>query len=135
MIVYRRAVSAAGQSLDHDPEYVATGPIPTSDGYLMKGGFKRSSQHLIRWGVAMARPGRLRSVQRQFWRLIAEGVATEEAGARVGVPSTTARRWFDDSGGMTPLTLDEPSGRYLSLSEREEIALARAAGAAVREIA
>jgi len=83
----------------------------------------------------MARPGRLRSVQRQFWRLIAEGVATEEAGARVGVPSTTARRWFDDSGGMTPLTLDEPSGRYLSLSEREEIALARAAGAAVREIA
>src|SRR4051812_1869587 len=36
MVMCRRAVAAAGQTLDHDPEYVATGPIPTAAGYLMK---------------------------------------------------------------------------------------------------
>jgi transposase, IS30 family len=83
----------------------------------------------------VGRPGALRSVQREFWRLIAEGVATDDAGIRVGVDAATARRWFGHSGGMAPLELAEPSGRYLSLGEREEIALARAAGAGVRQIA
>lgn len=36
---------------------------------------------------------------------------------------------------MPPLSLAEPSGRYLSFAEREEIALLRAQGAGVREIA
>lgn len=36
---------------------------------------------------------------------------------------------------MAPLSLDEPSGRYLSFAEREEIALLRARGKSVREIA
>jgi IS30 family transposase len=36
---------------------------------------------------------------------------------------------------MPPLSLAEPSGRYLSFSEREEIALGRAAGLGVRQIA
>ncbi|MCV7072781.1 helix-turn-helix domain-containing protein, partial [Mycobacterium rufum] len=36
---------------------------------------------------------------------------------------------------MTPISLDEPTGRYLSFAEREEIALLRAQGAGVREIA
>ncbi|MDI5966426.1 IS30 family transposase [Streptomyces sp. SL54] len=36
---------------------------------------------------------------------------------------------------MTPLSLDEPTGRYLSFAEREEIALLRAQELGVREIA
>jgi IS30 family transposase len=35
---------------------------------------------------------------------------------------------------MPPISLDEPSGRYLSFAEREEIALLRARGKGVREI-
>nr|WP_156452504.1 IS30 family transposase [Mycobacterium gordonae] len=35
---------------------------------------------------------------------------------------------------MTPISLDEPTGRYLSFAEREEIALLRARDVAVREI-
>jgi IS30 family transposase len=36
---------------------------------------------------------------------------------------------------MPPISLDEPTGRYLSFAEREEIALLRAQGVGVREIA
>ena len=36
---------------------------------------------------------------------------------------------------MTPLSLDEPTGRYLSFAEREEIALLKAQDKGVREIA
>jgi transposase, IS30 family len=36
---------------------------------------------------------------------------------------------------MSPISLQEPSGRYLSLAEREEIALGRAAGDSIRRIA
>jgi len=36
---------------------------------------------------------------------------------------------------MSPLSLSEPSGRYLSLTEREEIAIGLAEGAGIREIA
>ena len=36
---------------------------------------------------------------------------------------------------MTPLSLDDPTGRYLSLTEREEIALLKAQDKGVREIA
>ena len=44
-------------------------------------------------------------------------------------------RWFRHAGGMPPLSLTEPTGRYLCFAEREEIALLRAQGAGVREIA
>ena len=44
-------------------------------------------------------------------------------------------RWFRHAGGMPPLSLDEPTGRYLSFAEREEIALLRAQDFGVREIA
>ena len=36
---------------------------------------------------------------------------------------------------MSPISLDEPTGRYLSFDEREEIALLRARDVGVREIA
>ncbi|MGP5112964.1 transposase, partial [Corynebacterium casei] len=51
----------------------------------------------------------------------------------VSVP--VGMRWFRHAGGMPPLSLAEPSGRYLSFEEREEIALMRAKDKGVREIA
>jgi hypothetical protein len=76
-----------------------------------------------------------RAVQRQFWRLIASGVTTVEAAEGVGVSAPVGIRWFRHAGGMAPLSLDEPTGRYLSLAEREEIALLNAQNKGVREIA
>src|SRR5690554_2486954 len=72
------------------------------------------------------RPEPSRAVQREFWRLIASGITTVEAAAAVGVSSPVAVRWFRHAGGMPPLSLVEPSKRYLSFAEREEIALLRA---------
>ncbi len=78
----------------------------------------------------MGRPRVLKSVQRGFWRGIAQGLFAEEAGRRVGVNRSTGVRWFREAGGMSPISLVEPpvKGRYLSLAEREEIAVGIAAG-------
>jgi IS30 family transposase len=80
------------------------------------------------------RPEPSRAVQREFWRLIATGITTVEAALQVGVSWPVGARWFRHAGGMPPISLDEPSGRYLSFVEREEIALLRAQGKGVREI-
>ena len=76
-----------------------------------------------------------REVRRRFWRLIADGLSTVDAALEVGVEGSTGRAWFAQAGGMSPLDLAEPTGRYLTFGEREEIALLRAAGLGVREIA
>ena len=78
----------------------------------------------------MARPRSLLAQRRAFWRLIAEGVVAEKAGRRVRVQKSTGTRWFREAGGMSPIGLVEPpaKGRYLSLAEREEIAVGLAAG-------
>jgi hypothetical protein len=81
------------------------------------------------------RPEASRAVQREFWRLIASGVTTVEAAESVGVSWPVGSRWFRHAGGMPPLSLDEPTGRYLSFAEREEIALLRAQDLGVRQIA
>ena len=81
------------------------------------------------------RPEPSRAVQRQFWRLIATGVTSAEAAVRVGVSVPVGSRWFRHAGGMPPISLVEPTGRYLSFEEREEIAILRARGQGVREIA
>ena len=86
---------------------------------------------------AMRSPGRpmpARHVVRAFWRLIAQGKRTEQAAVDL-VSTPVAVRWFRHAGGMPPLSLAEPSGRYLSFSEREEIALLKAQGHGVRAIA
>ena len=74
-------------------------------------------------------------MQREFWRRIASGVTTVEAAEGIGVSWPVGARWFRHAGGMPPISLAEPAGRYLSFAEREEIALLRAQGAGVREIA
>jgi IS30 family transposase len=87
---------------------------------------------------AMRSPGRpipARHVEREFWRLIAAGKRTEEAAVGVGVSWPVGSRWFRHAGGMAPLSLAEPTGRYLSFREREELALLRARGLGIRAIA
>lgn len=81
------------------------------------------------------RPEPSRAVQRDFWRRIASGVTTVQAAEAVGVSWPVGSRWFRHAGGMPPISLDEPTGRYLSFAEREEIALLRAQDIGVREIA
>lgn len=87
----------------------------------------------------MRSPGRPpvggREEQRRFWHAIAEGRSTDEASGAAGVSTPVGRRWFRHSGGMRPLSLQPPSTRYLGFAEREEIALLKARGAGVREIA
>ena len=63
------------------------------------------------------------------------GVSTDPAAVAVGVSVACGQSWFSDSGGVAPLSLDEPSGRYLSLAEREEIAVGLAAGNGIRAVA
>lgn len=87
---------------------------------------------------SMRSPGRpepSRAVQRDFWRRIASGATTADAAEAVGVSWPVGSRWFRHAGGMPPISLDEPTGRYLSFTEREEIALLRAQDVGVREIA
>lgn len=81
------------------------------------------------------RPEPSREVQRQFWRLIATGITSAEAALTVGVSVPVGTRWFRHAGGMPPISLAPPTGRYLSFEEREEIALLRAKQLGVREIA
>ena len=87
---------------------------------------------------ALRSPGRplpRREVEREFWRRIAGGLTSEDAAAAVGVSGPVGTRWFRHGGGMSPISLAEPSGRYLSFAEREEMALLRAQDCGVREIA
>lgn len=80
-------------------------------------------------------PGHQRAVERAFRDKIAEGMLPSEAGVAVDVSPVAGSRWFRDAGGMSPYSWGPPSGRYLSFAEREEIALLRAQGGGVRQIA
>jgi IS30 family transposase len=71
----------------------------------------------------------------RFWAAIARGLKTEDAASEAGVSSPVAFRWFRHAGGVNPCLSPEVSGRYLSFVEREGIALLRAQGLGVREIA
>ena len=85
----------------------------------------------------MRSPGRWgfpRRVEREFWRRIGLGLRTAEAAESVGMSEVIGGRWFREGGGMPPMTLAEPSGRYLSFVEREEFAILRAQGHGPREI-
>ena len=73
--------------------------------------------------------------RRWFWEAIAEGASSEQAAAAAGVSGPVGVRWFREGGGMPTVSLVAPSARYLCFGEREEIALLRAEGKGVREIA
>ena len=91
----------------------------------------------------LSSPGRppvaSRDQQGQFWAAIAMGLSSEDAGAAAGVPQAVGARWFRKAGGMPPAMFrpsSKPlSGRYLSFAEREEIALLRAQGCTMQDVA
>jgi IS30 family transposase len=80
-------------------------------------------------------PSLRRDVERLFWHGIAKGLSSEEAAFGVGASQAAGSRWFRERGGMPTFMLAPFSGRYLCFEEREEIALLRAQGVGVREIA
>jgi IS30 family transposase len=71
----------------------------------------------------------------RFWQAIAGGASSEKAAIEAGVLPSIGVRWFRKGGGMSPVTFEPASGRYLSFAEREEIAVLLAGGSGVREIA
>ena len=77
-----------------------------------------------------------REVVARFWSGIADGLLPIEASAAAGVSAPVGQRWYHHAGGMPPSDIHKPlSGRYLSLTEREEIAILKAQDKGVREIA
>jgi IS30 family transposase len=76
-----------------------------------------------------------RANMRVFWAGIAEGLPTAAAAQRARVSARRGARWFREAGGVPPLEISEPSGRFLSVTEREEIAVGLAAGHSARQIA
>lgn len=87
----------------------------------------------------MRSPGRPPAGRREhrvrFWAAVARGQSSEDAAAEAGVSAVVGVRWFREGGGMPSVSLAPLSGRYLSFAEREEIAILRASGCGVREIA
>src|SRR5215203_2440508 len=103
-------------------------------------GRRRSDRALRGQLRSPGRPGGARREdRRRFWAFIAAGLSSEDAAMEVGVSQPVGFRWFRKAGGMPPSHLSRSSkplsGRYLSFAEREEIALLRAQGHGVREIA
>ena len=101
---------------------------------------RRKRRRLDRAGrPAMRSPGRPpatgRAEQQRFWKAIARGLSSEDAAVSCGVSPPVGGRWFREGGGMPPISLAPRSARYLSFAEREEIAILRAQGAGVRDIA
>lgn len=96
------------------------------------------------WSVAMragrrcvrpAGPASLGARCWRFWDAVARGCSTEGAAAVAGVSPAVGARWFRQCGGMRNVPHTPVTSRFLSFSEREEIAVLRAEGHGVREIA
>src|SRR3954464_13610912 len=112
-----------------------------TEGVAMRAGRRRSDRALR--AVLPGSPGRpgvaQRENRRRFWAAIAAGRAGEAAAIEAGGAAAGGGRWFREAGGMPPTTLapsaKPPSERYLVFAEREEIALCRARGQGIREIA
>jgi IS30 family transposase len=79
-----------------------------------------------------------RAEQERFWQAIAAGLSSEDAALKAGVSPAVGPRLFRKAGGMPPAMFRSSakplSGRYLSLAEREEIALLNVQGHSLREI-
>ena len=69
-----------------------------------------------------------------FWDLVRSGLRWQDAAAVAGFPPM-GERWFRAAGGVKGNGPGPVSGRYLSLADREEIAVGLAAGMSYRRIA
>jgi IS30 family transposase len=74
-----------------------------------------------------------------FWEYVAAGMSSEAAAVKAGASQPVGSRWFREAGGMPPAEFRRSakplSGRYLSMAEREEIALLLVQGNGVCEMA
>jgi hypothetical protein len=77
--------------------------------------------------VLKGRPEMPRVVRERFWDLVRSGLAPGDAGVAAG-SADGARRWFRVAGGVKGNGPGAVSGRYLSLADREEIAIGLARG-------
>jgi transposase, IS30 family len=79
-----------------------------------------------------------RSELQRFWLGIARGMTSEDAALAAGMSQPVGTRLFRQAGGMAPAMFRSStkplSGRYLSLAEREEIALLRVQGHSMQAI-
>ena len=86
----------------------------------------------------MGRRGRKRllAVEDAYWQLILSWVGTVEACHGVGITRKTGYRWRAERGGLPPLRIPDAQRvrRYLTLGERQRIAVLRRAGVGVRAI-
>ena len=80
-------------------------------------------------------PGWRREHRQRFWEAIARGLSSDQAGVVAGISLAVGSRWFREAGGMPTVSPAPLSGRYLSFVEREEIAVLKAGGCGVCEIA
>ena len=86
-------------------------------------------------GRRITRPGLPMELRRGFWLAIREGQSMRDAAVSAGVSLVTAQKWFGERGGVKPPLEYGQRTRCLTFVEREQIALLRAAGRGVREIA
>jgi IS30 family transposase len=75
-----------------------------------------------------------RDLVRVFWRARIAGASIAAASATVGVSETCGLRWVYKSGGKVP-DLSQPSGRYLSITDRAHIAVGWQLGMSKADIA
>src|ERR1035438_6256178 len=100
------------------------------------GEFNRSSQHRSDLRCCnMSLKQELIDKQARFWVLMAGGSTLTAACEAVGVSRKSGCRWRQATGGRIPRKRPEPSGRYLSLEERLQIADLYLGGAGIRAIA
>jgi transposase, IS30 family len=95
-------------------------------------------QRFLIWEVVVdergGRPPASRDARVRFWEGVRAGLGLGEAVAAAGL-NWRAQRWFAEAGGVKANGQGPVSGRYLSLAEREEIAVGLAARKSLRQIA
>ena len=80
------------------------------------------------------RPPAPRDVRVRFWQGVRAGLGRWDAAAEAGL-NWRVQQWFTEAGGVKANGPGPVSGRYLSLAEREEIAVGLAARKPLRAIA
>ena len=70
-----------------------------------------------------------------FWAAWQAGEFLTDAAAVAGTHRHRGLAWLRQAGGVRPRRGRNLQGRYLSFAEREEIAMARAAGESIRQVA
>jgi IS30 family transposase len=80
-------------------------------------------------------PAAPRALEARFWEGIGSGLGVKEAAGVAGVSSSLGSGWFRQAGGVRSNGARRAGGRYLSVREREEIAVGLAAGLSLRAVA